>query len=111
MRCLMRSSFIALMRHSELGGIRYGHGIKRITSLTGTTFGVLVLWHRDKPAQYEMREIRPDMMVNLLRVCGASWPQTYFLLFYFFVGVFSEPTYPHSDRPFGGTLSNLMPYG
>ena len=37
-----------------------------------------------------MREIRPDMMVNLLRVCGASWPQSCFLLFYFFVGVFSE---------------------
>ena len=78
--------FLLLAKNTdELGGIRFGSGMKRITSLTGSTYGMLVLWHRDMPAKYEMREIRPDMMVNLLRVCGASWPQSCFLLFYFFV--------------------------
>ena len=89
----LSQEFILRMKNSdELGGIRFGSGIKRITSLSGSTYGILVLWHKEMPAKYEMREIRPDMMVNLLRVCGASWPESCFLLFYFFVGVFSEDT-------------------
>ena len=48
----LSKQLILLTRNSdELGGIRFGSGVKRITSLTASTYGILVLWHRDLPSK------------------------------------------------------------
>ena len=79
---LSMMTYKTVFRLKGIDGVLYGTSLRRIPSLSGVKYGLLILWERKDHTNYYTFEVDPSKGVVINSLADLKWESTSFMMFY-----------------------------